>query len=73
MKVKVDQDLCIGCGTCELMCSQCFQLENGKAQVVRDNCDGVECDMQDVIDSCPVEAISIVKDEDGATEETATN
>ena len=63
MKVQVDQDLCIGCGTCELMCSQCFQLEGGKAQVIRDNCDNVECDMQDVIDSCPVEAISIVEEE----------
>lgn len=60
MKVKVDQDLCIGCGTCELMCSQCFQLEDGKAQVMSDNCDNVDCDIQEVIDSCPVEAISIV-------------
>ena len=63
MKVKVDQDLCIGCGTCELMCSQCFQLEDGKAQVVRDECSGdIECDMQDVIDSCPTEAISIIEE-----------
>jgi len=60
MKVKVDEDLCIGCGTCELMCSQCFQLEDGKAKVVRDECgDDVECDIQDVVDSCPTEAISI--------------
>ncbi len=69
MKVKVDQDLCIGCGTCELMCSQCFQLENGKAQVIRDNCDGVDCDIQDVIDSCPVEAISIVSEDQVNSEE----
>ena len=63
MKVEVDQDLCIGCGVCELMCSQCFQIENGKAQVVRDECGEVsECDIQDVIDSCPTEAIRIVED-----------
>ena len=63
MKVQVDEDLCIGCGTCELMCSQCFQLEDGKAKVMRDDCSGVDCDMQDVIDSCPVEAISVVVEE----------
>ena len=63
MKVKVDQDLCIGCGTCELMCSQCFKLEGGKAKVVRDEYgDDVECDIQDVVDSCPTEAISIVEE-----------
>ena len=65
MKIEVDQDLCIGCGTCELMCSQCFQLEDGKAQVVRDNCDGdLECDIQDVIDSCPVDAIRVVAEKE---------
>jgi ferredoxin len=63
MKVKVDEDLCIGCGTCELMCSQCFQLEDGKAKVSREDCnqDDLECDIQDVIDSCPTEAIIIDK------------
>ena len=64
MKVQVDQDLCIGCGTCELMCGQCFRIEDGKAEVIRDNCDGVECDMQDVIDSCPTEAISFVSEDE---------
>jgi ferredoxin len=63
MKVQVDEDLCIGCGTCELMCSQCFQLTDGKAKVIRDECsEDIECDMQDVIDSCPTEAISIVEE-----------
>ncbi len=70
MKVQVDQDLCIGCGTCELMCSQCFQLEDGKAQVMSDNCENVDCDIQEVIDSCPVEAISIVNEESGSVEKT---
>ncbi len=70
MKVKVDQDLCIGCGTCELMCSQCFQLEDGKAQVMSDNCDNVDCDIQEVIDSCPVEAISIVSEGSESAEKT---
>jgi ferredoxin len=45
------------------MCSQCFKLEGGKAKVVRDECsDDIECDIKDVIDSCPTEAISIVEE-----------
>ncbi len=72
MKVKVDQDLCIGCGTCELMCNQCFQLKDGKAQVMSDNCENVDCDIQEVIDSCPVEAISIVTEGQEGKEETVS-
>ncbi len=60
-KVEVDQDLCIGCGNCEMMCSQCFQLEDGKAQVVRDDCEGVECNLEDVAESCPTDAIKITQ------------
>ena len=61
MKVEVEQDVCIGCGTCEMMCGQCFQIEDSKAQVINDDCENVECNMQDVVDGCPVEAIKITK------------
>ena len=56
-KVKVDHDLCIGCGNCESMCPQVFKLENGKSTVISEDCG--DCDCQAVIDSCPVSAISM--------------
>jgi ferredoxin len=36
-KVHVDQDECIGCGTCEGICPEVFQLneETGTSQVIK--------------------------------------
>jgi ferredoxin len=56
--VIVDQDTCIGCGTCEEICSEVFQLneEIGKSEVIKPE-GGPEDLIQDAIESCPVEAI----------------
>lgn len=56
-KVKVDANLCIGCGTCESLCPNVFKIEDGKSQVITDECG--DCDCQGAADSCPVMAISI--------------
>lgn len=56
-KAKVNEELCIGCGTCESLCPNVFKLENGKSKVIADDC--VDCDCQEVIGSCPVSAISM--------------
>lgn len=36
MKFKIDQDLCIGCGTCEATCPEVFGLVDDKSQVKLD-------------------------------------
>lgn len=55
--LKVDQEKCIGCGTCVSLCEACFKLnEGGKAEVVANECS--DCNLQEVVDSCPVKAIS---------------
>jgi ferredoxin len=56
-KAKVNEDLCIGCGTCESMCPTVFKVEDGKSKVISEDCG--TCDCQSVVDSCPVSAISI--------------
>jgi len=56
-KAKVNQDLCIGCGTCEGLCPKVFKLQNGKSTVIADECG--ECNCQEAVDSCPVGAISL--------------
>jgi len=56
-KPKVNEELCIGCGTCEALCPKVFRLEDGKSHVIVDDCQ--DCDCQEVVDSCPVSAISI--------------
>ena len=56
--VIVDQDECIGCGTCEGICPEVFQLneETGTSQVINPE-GGPEDLIEEAIDSCPVEAI----------------
>ncbi len=56
--LKVDQEKCIGCGTCVSMCPQCFKMnDDGKAEVscVESKC---ACNVDDIINACPVDAIS---------------
>jgi len=55
---KVDQEKCIGCGTCIAMCPDCFKMNNdGKAEF---GCKGDKCpcNLDDVASACPVDAIS---------------
>lgn len=56
-KAKVDEDVCIGCGTCESLCPEVFKVEDGKSHVISEDCG--DCDCQSVVDSCPVSAISL--------------
>jgi len=56
--IKVDQEKCQGCGVCEAMCSEVFKMDdNGKSQVITQDYESCDCNIQDVIDSCPEGAI----------------
>ncbi|KKR21412.1 MAG: hypothetical protein UT50_C0008G0012 [Candidatus Moranbacteria bacterium GW2011_GWA2_39_41] len=57
LKAIVNDDLCIGCGTCESLCSSVFKIEDGKSKVISQECG--DCNCQEVADSCPVSAISV--------------
>ncbi|WP_318249192.1 ferredoxin [Geoglobus acetivorans] len=59
MKVVIDESTCTGCGTCESICPEVFQLgDDGLAHVVGE-CEGLEECCQEAADNCPVEAITI--------------
>mgnify|MGYP001038565960 CR=1 FL=1 len=61
-KPKVDKEKCIGCGACVSLCPNIFKImEDGKSHVITEDCGG--CDCQQVVDNCPVNAISIEKTE----------
>ncbi len=56
-KIKIDENLCSGCGTCEAACPECFKVgENFKAHVIKQDCQG--CDLDEVVADCPMGAIS---------------
>ena len=58
-KVHIDEDECIGCGSCEEICPEVFQLnsDSGKAKVIKPE-GGPEDFMEEAIESCPVSCIS---------------
>lgn len=58
---KINQEICIGCGSCVALCPKIFQLNNdGKAEVLAmESYDDFEECSQDAANSCPVQAILI--------------
>lgn len=57
-KLVVDQELCIGCGSCVEICPEVFELNEEEKSYVKNQeaCD--TCDCEEAINTCPVEAIS---------------
>ncbi len=65
MKVRVNEDLCIGCGICEGITPEVFSLENGPiAEVIMDP---VEAEFQEAArqaaEDCPEAAIEVEEKE----------
>ena len=70
MKVTIDRENCIGCGACEAVCPEVFQLaDDGKSSIVEKYQEGVpdkgevgeelaSC-IESAKDSCPVEVINV--------------
>jgi ferredoxin len=57
MKIIINKNLCIGCGTCVSIAPKTFKLGNeDKAEVIEPIGDN-ETTVQEAIDSCPVVAI----------------
>jgi len=57
MKIIIDKNLCLGCGTCVAIASKTFRLGNdGKEEVIEPAGDKEET-IKEAIDSCPVSAI----------------
>lgn len=63
MKLKVDKDLCIGCGACQAICPEVFEIEDdGLASVMaEDITKEVEEDAIDAKEGCPTSAIEEVE------------
>ena len=61
MKVKVNRDACIGCGACQVIAPNLFELdEEGISKALVDEVEEQEEEIaRDASDSCPTAAIEI--------------
>lgn len=60
MKPIVNQETCIGCGSCESICPAVFKINNeGKAEVLEADFQANKDCIKESIDICPVQAIRI--------------
>ena len=61
MKVKIDQEKCIGCGTCISIAPEVFEFNaDNKAQVKTDaDLDAHQDKVNQAKDACPVQAIAV--------------
>jgi len=61
MNVKVSQEKCIGCGSCQAICNEVFDIQDdGLAHVINDNIDeSLFEDVKDAASNCPTDAIDV--------------
>ena len=63
MKIKVDKEECIGCGSCSAVCPDVFDLNDENKAIMKDtNSDQGESNnecVKEAIDVCPVDVIKI--------------
>lgn len=63
MKISIDKDKCDGCGLCEVICPENFEMDKGGYFAVVKNQPDDGLDEQrnclGAADSCPVEAITV--------------
>jgi ferredoxin len=63
MKVKIDEDACIGCELCTQISTSVFEMEGDKAKVTAEEVPEEENDnVQESVDSCPTDAIIIIEE-----------
>ncbi len=62
MRVRVDEETCIGCGLCADTCPEVFEMNDDKARVKADEVPADVADTcREAAENCPVEAIQIEK------------
>ncbi|MAF20417.1 MAG: ferredoxin [Parcubacteria group bacterium] len=62
MKIKIDQEACIGCGSCQAICPDFFEMnEENKAEVKKTDSGANDDCVQEAVEICPVDVIKVDK------------
>ena len=59
-EVEINEDECIGCGSCIAVCPENFELKNNKAIAKKKKLKEVGCS-KEAAESCPVNCIKVTK------------
>lgn len=62
MKIKVNEDACIGCGACMAICDEVFEMNDEGLSVAKTNevtDEEIKEQVKDAAESCPTSAIKI--------------
>ncbi len=60
LNIIIDEETCTGCGTCAAIAEDCFELnEETEKAFIKDLSACTEEDVQESIDTCPEEAITL--------------
>ncbi|MBI5076792.1 ferredoxin [Candidatus Falkowbacteria bacterium] len=60
MDIKINKEVCIGCGTCAAICPDVFKIgADAKAEVIAGDYSGKEGLIQQAKDACSVQAIEV--------------
>lgn len=64
MKAKVNKDLCIGCGACQAIVPEVFEIgDDGLAQAITEEInEDLKDDVLDAVDGCPTSAIEKIEE-----------
>ena len=62
MKPKVDEEVCIGCGLCASLYPELFEIGKDGHSHVKEGVKVDEKKLKEVMESCPVAGIELVKD-----------
>ena len=66
MEVKVNKDACIGCGACQAVCPEVFELDDdGYAKTIKNEIKDEEKDaVIEASEGCPTSAIKVKIDQE---------
>lgn len=60
MKIKIDKEKCIGCGSCVAICPDFFELDENNKAIFKENKEESDRDdkcIEEAIEICPVQVI----------------